>query len=81
MSSVEQLNDALEVMRTALQADGYDLLVTADDQTTVVTVTAGPDACAECLIPKGLMLDMIRSAAPDISGHVDLIYPTEIPSH
>ncbi len=60
---------------------GYDLSVSERDGTLVVTITAGPAACEECLIGKEIM--------PGISAHtlgeqgvsvspqeVELVYPT-----
>jgi hypothetical protein len=56
---------ALDGIKGALNADGYDLAVepaAAEDFT--IRITAGPDACAECLIPKRIMSDMIGAVAP-----------------
>jgi hypothetical protein len=77
MSTAEDLSVALDGMRSALQADGYDLIVSSEDDATVISVTAGPDACAECLVPKEVMLGMIRSVAPGFSEQIDLRYPVD----
>jgi hypothetical protein len=59
----EDLNRALAGIRMALEADGYDLHADLADGVHVVSIEAGPGACEECLVPKELMLDMIRAAA------------------
>ncbi len=43
-------------------------------------ITAGPEACEDCLVPKDMMARMITStlAAAGVSAdRVDLIYPNE----
>ena len=61
-------------------ADGYDLLVDAyADGTAKLRITAGPDACAECLVPKTLMTRMLVESLrdlPDIRS-IDLAYPED----
>lgn len=48
-------------IRAGLQADGYDLIVHVGPN-LVVEITAGPDACADCLVPKALMKNILRGA-------------------
>jgi hypothetical protein len=59
---VAEISGALSNMRAVLQADGYDLDISADDGAVVLAVTAGPDACVECLVPQELFLPMVRDA-------------------
>jgi hypothetical protein len=77
MPSAAALATALQPMATALEADGYAMTVADDASGVVVRVTAGPDACAECLVPKELMLSLIRQAAGDVGDSVTLVYPTD----
>jgi hypothetical protein len=66
--------------REGLVADGYDLLV--DDVAAGkarLRITAGPEACAECLVPKDLMIDMLKASLEDLPEitQVELAYPNE----
>ncbi|MGD9891210.1 MAG: hypothetical protein AB7R89_26085 [Dehalococcoidia bacterium] len=73
---------ALQPFAASFQADGYDLSLSDRDGSLVVTITAGPDACAECLIGKELMAGMITH---ELGGQgialaaekLVLVYPTE----
>ena len=56
---------ALQPMQLALEADGYSLIVEMSNEVLHVKVEAGFDACADCLIPKDLMSEMIRSRLED----------------
>lgn len=65
--SITTIATALSGLRTALQAGGYDLSVdkvvgTNDVQ---IVVTAGLDACEECVMPDDMLLLMARRALSD----------------
>lgn len=50
----------LHPMVDVLRADGYDLEVRwAPHSELLVSVTAGPDACADCLVPSSMFRDMV----------------------
>lgn len=76
-----QLETALEPMRRQLSMDGYDLRaeLTADDVLKVV-VTAGEDACEDCLVPRDvfatMLADQVASAGVAV-GDVDVAYPVD----
>ena len=67
-----------------LRADGYDLDVADDAGVLVLTIVAGPDACAECLVPQELMASMMEKML-DPSGaappSLRLNYPPVDASH
>ncbi len=45
-----------------------------------MAIAAGPDACEDCLVPKGMMADMIRNVLHDAgveAGELELTYPNE----
>ena len=42
-------------LASTLEADGYHMAIEEQDACISVTITAGPDACADCLVPKDLM--------------------------
>lgn len=68
---------ALAQLRSTLAADDYDLAV-ADTGTEVrVSITAGPSACEDCLVPKPLMRDVLHKALGVPEGAITLIYPGE----
>ena len=79
MPSTQQVQAQLEGFRESLVADGYDLTVDAiTDGTAHLRITAGPDACADCLIPKRMMQPLIEGELDSFPGlKVDLTYPSE----
>ena len=48
-------------LASALEADGYHLAIDEADARLSVVITAGPDACEDCLVPKDLMRSMLSS--------------------
>jgi hypothetical protein len=77
MTSTDDVVVSLTGIKSALNADGYDLEVApATAEKYEIRITAGPDACAECLIPKSIMSDMIGAVAPQ-GVSWDLRYPTD----
>jgi Fe-S cluster biogenesis protein NfuA len=69
---------ALEALRPALAADGFDLRIgsMSDDGTVRVVLEAKPDACLDCLVPEEMMItileDAIRDQDPTLT-HVELV--------
>lgn len=72
-SSIAEISSALDDLDTMLQTDGYRLVVRGfQNHHLTVAVEAGADACEDCLVPKAVMADILRSKIPsDI--HVDQI--------
>lgn len=71
---------ALADMRGMLAADGYDMsLRVIGTDTLAVEILAGPDACAECLVPKHIMSGIIKDALGSLlpAVGVQLSYPAE----
>ena len=73
---------ALQPFAESFKTDGYDLSVAERDGTLVVTITAGPDACEECLIGKELMAGIIAQTLSEQGvsvspQEIELVYPTE----
>lgn len=80
MESKASVEAHLAGFREGLVADGYDLLVDEVSAGTArLRITAGPDACAECLVPKDLMIDMLKASLEDLPEikQVELAYPSE----
>ena len=70
----------LEGFREGLVADGYDLLVDGfANGTAKLRITAGPNACEECPVPKKLMVSMLEDSLrelPDVQA-IEVAYPGE----
>jgi hypothetical protein len=50
----------------------------ADAKLSVI-ITAGPDACEDCLVPKDLMRSMLSSELGVDAAVIDLTYPVDQP--
>ena len=62
-------------LRATLAADGY-LLDIAEDGTRVrATITATPQACADCLVPQALMRSILGDTLGIPPDAIDLMYP------
>jgi hypothetical protein len=76
----ETFGIALRPISQALESDGYNVAVELDGGEVTVRVSAGPDACAECLVPKPLMRELVLQALGDAgigiaADEVKLAYP------
>ena len=61
-----------------LAADGYHLAVAEAGNRVRVTITAGPDACADFLVPENLMRGILGQALGVPQGTtIDLAYPID----
>ena len=59
----QDLTDALQQLRDVLTGDGYDLDWALNERNQVsVKVVAGPDACADCLVPQPIMAAILIDA-------------------
>ncbi|GAA2353046.1 hypothetical protein GCM10009854_33850 [Saccharopolyspora halophila] len=67
----------LNQLRNTLAADDYSLDVARDGDAVKVSITAGPAACEDCLVPKPLMRGVLQSALGVPSERIELIYPGE----
>jgi len=66
-------------LRSSLAADGY-LMEVAEEGTRVrVTISATPQACADCLVPRELFCSMAGQVLSDQGIDADLVvrYPTD----
>lgn len=78
-----EIQDQLADIREGLIADGYDMSVRTHDAVLTIEIVAGPDSCADCLVPKDLMTQMIRAAlgsSAEANGPIELMYPRD-PTH
>ena len=57
------ITDALASLGAMLEADGYELKLREEGTGLLVAeIKAGPDACADCLVPKDMMRGYFDSA-------------------
>jgi hypothetical protein len=59
-----------------LAADGFHLQVAEAGVRVRVTITAGPGACADCLVPENLMRGILGQALGVPEDTIDLTYPS-----
>ena len=75
----------LTTLRDGLRADGYGLDIVATTPQVSLAITAGPDACEDCLVGKELMIRYVVAALTDLDSaigpeDVRLLYPGETPA-
>lgn len=78
MTTTAEIEDALHDVRATLNADGYHLEVRKPHQGRIVlVVTAGPDACADCLVPREILSAVIANHLQGNGVHLstELLYP------
>ncbi|ALE81141.1 hypothetical protein WY02_25250 [Pseudonocardia sp. AL041005-10] len=68
---------ALDGLRAGLEADDYAMEVTESDDRLQVRISAGPDACADCLVPKDMMRAVLHSALGVPEERIEIGYPGE----
>jgi len=61
-------------LRSTLAADGYLLEVAEDGDRVRVTISATPQACADCLVPPDLMRGILGQALGVPPDAIDLTY-------
>jgi hypothetical protein len=67
-------------MADILEADGYRLAVSRPDGARVrLEVLAGPDACAECLVPKEILesIAVDHLARAGLRSAIEIHYPSD----
>jgi hypothetical protein len=69
--------EGLAGMRATLAADGYDLDAREEDERVVVTITATPEACEDCLAPPEVMRAILGQSLAVPADAIDLHYPGE----
>lgn len=77
-----QVENALAALRAMLAADGYDLALNLEGpQLLVARITAGPEACADCLVPKEIMHNHFAATLKDSRiteiAEIRFIYPSD----
>jgi len=78
--NLEAITASLAATREGLDASYYSLEVAERDGHLLLTVAARPEACAKCLVPKSLLLQMVRDEIAEGGlevGEIDLVYPED----
>jgi molybdopterin/thiamine biosynthesis adenylyltransferase len=68
-------------LASALEADGYHMAIDEADAKLSVVITAGPDACEDCLVPKDLMRGMLSNELGVDAALIDITYPADRPGY
>jgi len=68
-------------LSSALEADGYHLTIDEVDSRVSAVITAGPDACEDCLVPKELFRGMLSHEIGVEEGLIDVTYPVDLPGY
>jgi hypothetical protein len=79
MMSDAVLDGALEKFRELMATDGYELTYSvAGEDRVVVEIVAGPDACADCLVPLPIMESIMSDALEPTPYKLDhVVMPAE----
>jgi hypothetical protein len=72
---------ALADLRRTLAADDYGMEVTRSGTEVLVRITAGPDACADCLVPPTIMRSILGRALGTAEESISVEYPAESELH
>jgi hypothetical protein len=71
--------DAIAQLQGMLAPDDYQLVWKPDGPGAIsLEIVAGADACAECLVPKPVMLGIVNHLLGDVGVHAtELVYPVD----
>jgi Fe-S cluster biogenesis protein NfuA len=81
-ASADDVERALQKMRTMLAADGYELDVRVDGGRLDLRVVATGGACEDCLVPKPVLRDIAvqmldKEGIGGEASDVELTYPAD----
>lgn len=71
-------DDAITETRKGLEASGFSVTCAQNDGVLTVSIAAGPDACAECLVPRPVLQSIIGNelAGRGVQvGGIEIVYP------
>jgi hypothetical protein len=64
-------------LATSLEADGYHMAIDEAGSRVSVVITASPQACEDCLVPKDLMRGILSKALGVAGDTIDITYPRD----
>ena len=65
-------------LATSLEADGYHMAIDEADSRVFVVITATPEACEDCLVPKDFMRGILANALGIAGDAIDITYPRDL---
>lgn len=68
---------AVAGLHSTLAADDYAMEITEEGAGVLVRITAGPAACADCLVPQPIMRGILGGALGVPEDAITLVYPTD----
>lgn len=72
---------AISATRKGLEASGFSVVCAGAGDVLTVSVLAGPDACAECLVPKAVLQSIVggelAAGGVTVQG-VEIVYPVDL---
>ena len=77
MIDTERIKD----LAASLATDGYHMDVSEAGPRIAVVITAMPEACEDCLVPKELMRGMLSNELGVDAAIIDITYPTDRPGY
>lgn len=75
MTDIGAVDDLLSELKDMLAADGYGLRVRPSAGGLHIDVVATPEACADCLVPQEVFVQIIRDTLPSDVGPISVTYP------
>jgi hypothetical protein len=84
MRMSHQTAELAELVNDLVGADGYHAtLENGADGHLKVAIAAGPDACADCLVPKSVMRLVLLDRLPEglVLEEADIVYPNDAGDH
>jgi hypothetical protein len=61
----------------SLEADGYRMAIDDAGSRVSVVITATPEACEDCLVPKDLMRGILSQSLGIDGDTIDITYPAD----
>jgi len=74
-------SERANALSSALEADGYRLAIEEVGARVSAVISAGPDACEDCLVPKELFRGMLSHEIGVDEGLIDVTYPVDLPGY
>jgi hypothetical protein len=65
-------------LAASLEADGYRMAIDEDGSRLSVIITASPEACEDCLVPKDLMRGILSTTLGVEGDSIDITYPADV---
>ena len=62
----------------SLEADGYHMAIEGDESRISVVISATPQACEDCLVPKDLMRGILSNTLGVAGDTIDITYPADL---